>query len=811
MPLDPSDFQTGGALQGAVAASLLRQREARAELAPGTQIGSFRVLRELARGGMAIVYLAERADGEYEQQVALKWMQSAQAGDAGEALFRRERQALADLRHPHIARLLDGGRTIEGRPWLAMEYIDGEPLDRHCVTQGLPESARLALFRQVCAAVAFAHARGVIHRDIKPSNVLVDSDGSAKLLDFGIAQLLGQDDALAARAFTPGFASPEQTRGEPLTVASDIYQLGRLLASLSSADDDERATVIAHTASTAPPASGAPPPALRLPAAAGADLCAIIAKACASEPGLRYATADALAADVQAMREGRPVSARARTARYLIDRFVRRHPVGVGASALALLLALAAAVAFTARLAAERDSAEHQARIAQTVVDFMQEDLLAAAYPGAAPGQELTVRAALDLASTSAEARFDGLPLEHSAIRSTLSSLYDELGRVEEAEREARRALALAATPGAPASLAHDARLALAWALITRDRLDEADVELRALAQEVDASREPGSRAGLELANAQAAVLNRRGEYEASQRAYEALLAAASARFGAADPLARIAAQQAAVNLQMRGEHAAAMPLVETALAAARRDLGERHPSTLEIQHIRGVLLRHQGRLDEALGVLVSNLDAKREVLGPRHPETLANANEVATVLQELKRYPEAEPMFREVLDARVAIFGEEHLFTRNSMSNLGLLYSLWGRLDQAAPLYERALGIETRLIGTDHPDTLALMHNIAGLYRKQGRLDDALAMHRRVIDGAEASAQLGAGAWQTALFRAGLAMSLQLGQRYDEADAEFARSIATLEASLGPDHPRTARAREMRVALQAEREASAR
>ncbi|MEO6687507.1 MAG: serine/threonine-protein kinase, partial [Dokdonella sp.] len=204
MPIDINDLRTGGALQGSVAASLLRSHDAVAELSSGARIGIYRVVRELGRGGMAIVYLAERADGEYEQQVALKWMLQAQPDATSEALFRRERQSLADLRHPHIARLLDGGRTDEGRPWFAMELIEGERLDLHCVQHALPQTQRLALFTQVCAAVAFAHARGVIHRDIKPSNVLVDADGSAKLLDFGIAQLLGQEDSLATNAYTPG-------------------------------------------------------------------------------------------------------------------------------------------------------------------------------------------------------------------------------------------------------------------------------------------------------------------------------------------------------------------------------------------------------------------------------------------------------------------------------------------------------------------------------------------------------------------------------------------------------------------------------
>ncbi|MBL0164324.1 MAG: serine/threonine protein kinase [Xanthomonadales bacterium] len=294
MPIQPSDFQTGGALQSEIAASLIRQRENASLPKAGDSIGSYRIIDELGRGGMAIVFRAERADGEYEQQVALKWMLDSHADPATAELFRRERQSLANLNHPHIARLLDGGRTADGRPWFAMELIEGLPLDQHCIDQSLPVVQRLRLFLQVCAAVAFAHARGLIHRDIKPSNVLVDAESQVKLLDFGIAQLLGEDDGLVVRAYTPGFASPEQGRRETLTVASDIYQLGRLVESMLRPQRQAPATLVDATAIGA--ASEAAAQRGSLPV----DLDAIIAMSCSEQASARYATADALAHDIRA-------------------------------------------------------------------------------------------------------------------------------------------------------------------------------------------------------------------------------------------------------------------------------------------------------------------------------------------------------------------------------------------------------------------------------------------------------------------------------------------------------------------------------
>ena len=232
MPIDPAQLQTGGALQGAVAASLLREHEAAAELQAGDTIGSFRVIRELGRGGMAVVYLAERNDGEYEQCIALKWMQAGQGDSTGEALFRRERQALANLNHPHIARLLDGGRTPQGRPWFAMEFIDGPPLDRYCIDAALPLRQRLERFLEVCSAVAFAHAHGVLHRDIKPENIIVAADGKVYFLDFGIARILDVPSLTKTEALmgphTPGYAAPEQFNNLKSDIDSraDLFSIG---------------------------------------------------------------------------------------------------------------------------------------------------------------------------------------------------------------------------------------------------------------------------------------------------------------------------------------------------------------------------------------------------------------------------------------------------------------------------------------------------------------------------------------------------------------------------------------------------------
>ncbi len=784
MPLPLDRFQTGGALQGAAAASLLRERQRLAELQPGAAVGLYRIVEELGRGGMAIVYRAERADGEYEQQVALKWMLDPQPDAESEARFRSERQALADLRHPHIARLLDGGRSSDGRPWFAMELIEGLRIDRHCETHRLERAARLRLFLQVCSAVAFAHARGVIHRDIKPSNVLVDADGSAHLLDFGIAHLLGRGQEPALHAFTPGHASPEQQRGEAPTVASDVYQLGVLLRRMFHAapgGGEPTAAAPAETAASQPEAT--------LPG----DLEAVARRATAEAATARYPTVPALAADIEAVLARRPVSALPRRPAYLLRRFLQRHPLGSLAAVLTLVLVLGMATAFTLRLAQERDAAAYQARVATAVLDFLRGDLLAAADPAAAPGQELTVRQALDLAAASVGSRFAEAPAELATIRSTLASLYFELGRLDEAVREADLVLAAAEGLGWSIEQRWPAEQVRLRSLVELDRIEEAESSLARLAIELG----PAHPLRPAYDYQSAALLHHEGHYAEAEALMRAALETGT-QAATADTLAALRSQRVD-SLLMLGRQQEAL---DEALAA-RSELGARlgadHPRTLLEANRAGQILRHMGRLDEAETLLRDTLARRERVLGPAHHHTLQSANELATALQDAKRYAEAEPLFRRVLDARLAQFGEAHLYTRNSMSNLGLLYSLWNRPDDAAPLFERTLAIELAEQGELHPDTLALMHNIAGLYRRQARLDEALSMHERAINGGEAA--LGREAWQVGMFRIGRAQTLAARGEAEAADAEFGAAIAVLEASLGTDSPRVARARELRAA----------
>ncbi|HEY7513836.1 MAG TPA: protein kinase, partial [Vicinamibacteria bacterium] len=358
------------------------------DLPAGERVGPYRVVRVIGRGGMGTVYLAERADEEFRQQVALKLVGRGQDSDQVLRLFRQERQILANLDHPNIARLLDGGATAEGLPYVVMEFVEGEPIDRHCERLGLSTADRVRLFRTVCSAVQFAHQNLVVHRDLKPSNILVTADGVPKLLDFGIAKVLGAKPATTQTlttgwALTPNYASPEQIRGETITTASDVYSLGVVLYELLTGRRPyELTSVLPHEiVRVVCEREPAPPSDLALPTVVVAsdetgekprepeadrrlaeqrrrelrgDLDNVVLMALRKEPLRRYASAEQLSEDLRRHLEGLPVLARKDTLAYRTGKFVRRHRVGVASTALVALSLVLGMVATT-----------RQARIAQ--------------------------------------------------------------------------------------------------------------------------------------------------------------------------------------------------------------------------------------------------------------------------------------------------------------------------------------------------------------------------------------------------------------------------------------------------------------
>jgi non-specific serine/threonine protein kinase/serine/threonine-protein kinase len=422
-------------------------RMAAAALPAGDHIGPYRVVRELGRGGMGTVYLAERADAQFDMRVAIKLIKRGMDSDAVLERFRHERQILAGLDHPNIARLLDGGTTADGLPYFVMEYVDGQPIDEYSRARQLTIGQRLQLFRQVCAAVSYAHQHLVVHRDIKPSNILVTSDGVPKLLDFGIAKLLeagGSDVTLVtdvgSRAMTPQYASPEQLRGDRVTTVADVYALGVLLYELlagarpydvSGKSADAAQEIIETAEVVRPSAAAATAGQTVLARRLRGDLDTIVLTAMRQDPAERYASVALLADDVRRHTDGLPVVARGDSWTYRAARFVRRRKLGVAAAA-AIVLTLVGGVIATSWQAsvarAERARAERRfADVRRLSTSFLFEfhDAIAP-LPGATPARLLVVSKALEyLDSLAAEAAGD------RELQQELAAAYDRVGDVQ--------------------------------------------------------------------------------------------------------------------------------------------------------------------------------------------------------------------------------------------------------------------------------------------------------------------------------------------------------------------------------------------
>lgn len=793
--MNPNVFQTGGALQGAVAASLIRQREAAAALQPGDRIGIYRVVRELGRGGMAIVYLAERDDGEYQQQVALKWMPGAQADATGEALFRRERQALADLSHPHIARLLDGGRSPEGRPWFAMEYIDGAPLDRHCIAGSLDLKQRLSLFRQLCGAVAYAHAHGVIHRDIKPSNVLIDAQGQAKLLDFGIAQLLGETDSLGARAFTPGFASPEQIRGEPLSVASDVYQLGRVLASLLCADTHELETVAAHEATRVTiwlDAATPTAPVAAVPARLPTDLAAILAKATSLDPGRRHPTAEALADDVRAYLEYRPVSARPHSATYVAQRFVQRHPVATTLTVLLLALLIGSGIGLAlqarqTRLA--RDEAVARADELEKVANFqasqlaeidtrqMGVQLRQSLLDASAQAQREPLDAALagvnftDLSLKTLDANifsnaldaierdFSDQPLVKARLLQTVATTTRKLGLLEFSTAPQQEALAI-----------RRSQLGDAFedTLRSRDELGELLLQKKSLTQ-----------AEAEFRDALLAATTALGENHDTTLALSTGLALA---------------------LQGQGKLAEAEAPFRDVLEQRRRFFGETHDDTLSAMNNLGNLLQEMGRYDEAEPLLLQAIALRRRTHAEGHTGTSIAMVNLGGMYVRKQAYAEAESVLREAAELLRRHQGDDHYLTLSAANNLGVALQMQNKLDEAEVWTRIAMEGRRRTLGERHKDTLSATNGYAVLLAKQGKLAEAEGMQRQVLD--IARQVLGPDDYLLGIYGTGFGRTLTALQRWNLAEKELFAARDTFERGVGLGFPYAQRTLEALVQL---------
>jgi eukaryotic-like serine/threonine-protein kinase len=658
------------------------------------QIGPYRLLQPVGEGGMGEVWLAEQTRPVH-RQVALKIIKAGMDTAQVVARFEAERQALALMDHPAIARVFDAGVTAQGRPYFVMEYVRGESITNYATRQKLSIRQRIDLFIQICEGVQHAHQKGIIHRDLKPSNILVTLQGDRpvpKIIDFGVAKAMTHSltertlyTELGALIGTPEYMSPEQAEmsGLDIDTRTDVYALGVVLYELLTGmlpfeakslrekgldeirrtirevDPPKPSTKVTTSAeSVGRSASGE---AGRLASQLRGDLDWITMKALEKDRTRRYATVGDLAADLQRHLDNQPVLASPPSSVYRVQKFVRRNRLAVTAAATLVTLLIAFAgtmVVQTRRVAHERDRvnqeaqrANREATTAKQVSDFLV-GLFNVSDPSEARGNTLTAREILARGAQQLERNLKNQPQVQAKLQSTIGNVYTGLGLYEEAEMQLKAALA-------------------------------------------------------------------------SQR-----------RTVGNDDVDTIATTHALANLYWyQGNYEDAEPLYLIVVERRRRLLGSDHPDTLRTQYDLASLYTMQKRWDKQEPIARATLEAQERVLGGDHPDTIETLNLIQNLYFAQRRYAEAEQVARRVLDGLRRSLGESHVNTIRAMHNLANVLAVAGRVAEAEPLFIETLKQKRRVEGDIHPDVSITENRLATMYMKQGRYGEAELLARAAYE----------------------------------------------------------------------------
>jgi hypothetical protein len=711
--------------------------------AAGTVIGRYRLLQKIGEGGMGEVWLAEQSE-PVRRRVALKLVKAGMNTRDVLARFESERQALALMDHPAIAKVFDAGSTPQGVPYFVMEYVAGVHITVYCDNHKLSTRERLELFIHVCEGVQHAHQKAIIHRDLKPSNILVaevDGRPAPRIIDFGVAKALTQRltadtmfTRVGALVGTPEYMSPEQANasGEDIDTRTDVYSLGILLYELLAGVPPIDLRKIAFEEFLRRLREEEPPkPSTRIrtqdPATSSevarkrrtepmalakqmrGDLDSIALKALEKGRSRRYGSPSDLAADIGRYLRNEPVLAVPPSAAYRARKFARRYRAAlVTAAAFLLVLILAAGISFRQSIRANREAA-----VAQAVNDFLQNDLLAQASaanqsrPGAKPDPDLKVRTVLDRAAQRITGKFDRQPEVEAAVRDTIGQTYIDLGLYPEARKQLDRALEL----------------------------------------------------------------------------YRRVL-------GAKNPKTLQTIRRIGRTAELQGKYPEAEALYSQALEAQRLVLGSEHPDTLASMSGLANVHRLQGKYGQAETLLSQILEIRRRLLGPEHPDTLVSINNLANAYNAQSKFAQAETLYRQVLEIWRRASGPEDPRTLGATYNLAVVYLLQGKYGQAEALGSQVLEIRRRVLGSGHPDTLYSMGVLGNAFLDQGKYAQAEALYSETLE--IQSRVLGSEHPNTLMSMNNLADVYAAEGKYAQAEALLSKNLEVKRRVLGPEHPGT-------------------
>ena len=773
--------------------ALLDPRMALTQSLAGQTVGMYRLLELIGQGGTGSVWLAERCDGRFEGRAAVKLLNIALVGRAGEERFGREGTILARLRHPRIAHLIDAGVSSTGQPYLVLEHVNGQSIDRYCDEHALGIEARLYLFLDVLDAVAHAHANLIVHRDIKPANVLVSVDGQVKLLDFGIAKLIERNggwDSAAAGAMsaltreggavlTPEYAAPEQLAGGVITTATDVYGLGVLLYLLLTGQHPagralkSPATLIQAIVDTEPlrvsdavvspaetddartwHASQCGMTLGRLRRSLRGDVDTIVAKALKKNPAERYASVVALADDLRRFLRREPISARPDTVRYRTARFVRRNMGSVATAAAVVLLIAGLAVVHANRLSRERDRAQLEATKAAKVSEVLTGILLGAdPIANRSTRDGLTVRALLDAGADQAEKELVGHAEAQSEILTILGRLYRRFGAFDKAQR----LLELALQSGRSVFGSDHVRVA-------------------------------------QTLNDLGALLIEKGDYSAATRNLEQALVMRRRLLGSEHGDVAVTLVELGRVYQDLGFNDRAEPLLRESLAIRRNVLGDGHRETAVSLSSVASVLRLRGELGTAEALLRQSVELNRKTRGADHPNTGMSVHDLGLIAATKRDYPLALSLFQQALEIHRTAFGDKHPTVAVVLNSMAHVLRVQGRYDEAAAALKDASDIGRATLGNDHQLVAIYTINLAAvqLARKAPEAAEPLlreglrvrAVAPGVVPGRRRT--LSEDDWSVGATKSLLGATLAELARYREAEAVLLDARRDLESPTG-------------------------
>jgi non-specific serine/threonine protein kinase/serine/threonine-protein kinase len=798
-----------------------------AQIPPGKLIGNYRVLQKVGEGGMGEVYEAEQ-ERPVRRRVALKLIKAGMDTEHVVARFESERQALALMDHPGIAKVLDAGSTDRGRPYFVMEYVRGIPITRYCDTHRLATSERLELFIQVCEAVQHAHQKGIIHRDIKPSNVLVSIQGERpvpRIIDFGVAK--ATERRLTDRTFftelgqlvgTPEYMSPEQAEMSGLDVdtRTDVYSLGVMLYELLAGalpfdsgafraggideirrrireEEPVRPSTRVSTLDDPPTAAARrrTDPSSLVHQLRG-DLDWIVMKAMEKDRTRRYPSVSELAADIRRHTRHEPVVAGPPSTPYRVRKFVRRHRVAVIAGAavtLALVLGIAGTTIGLVRARSASDRAREEAETAKQVSDFLV-NLFAVSDPSQARGSTITAREILEKGATKIDAELADQPQVQARLMQTMGAVHRNLGLYGEAERLLERAADLQSRlhGGGDPAVAR-VLIDLAWVYRAQARFADAESLCRRAVEIIEDAPGLPPTVLVRGLNSLGTMVRDRGDYARAREVLERGLAIGERTLGPEHVDMSGTLYQLGWLHRLLGDPPKAREYLERALVIMERNLGKDHLQVAWCLNDLAVVLRDMGDYPAAMSLRKRSLEIWEKALGPEHPWVADGLNNLGVLLWSMKDYAAAEPYYRRALEIREKVLGPDHPEVASTLNNLGLLYLNTRDHPNAYRCFRRAVAIKEKVYGRGHPDCASAIGNLANVLEEVGEYPDALRLAERAVEILEGALGRESGSSDLATGLHNLGYVRRSMGDFAEARSCFERALAIREKTLGPSH----------------------